>query len=382
MQELATAEMVRAHVRWNLTEGVGATRFTRIVEHFGDPVRAARAPAAALAEVPGISRSLADRLVRSRDAAGVDEELDRALALGAGIIVRGDPRFPPGLRQIPDPPILLYVRGTLLREDLIAVAVVGSRRGSVYGREQARRFGELLGEAGIVVVSGLARGVDACAHHGALAAGGRTLAVLGNGLAEIYPPENVALAEQVAGQGALLSELPLTSPARAGHFPARNRIIAGLTLGTLVIEAAERSGALITARLAGEYDREVFALPGQVDAALARGPNGLIRDQSAKLVAGLPDILDALGDLGRLLQAEPTTLHPVEAAGPAEGDLPDDLRRVFAAIPATPVDQELLIARLDLPLGQVLAALTTLELRGRITRHPGPAYARAVRHSK
>ena len=373
-------EVLRAHVRWNLTRGVGATRFARIREHFGDAVQALGATASELHAVPGISTKQADAIARARDVASIDEELDRASALGVTIVPQGAATFPPGLREMPDPPILLYVGGTLRAEDVIAVAVVGSRRPTVYGGEQARRFAELLGEGGITVVSGLARGVDAFAHHGALGVGGRTLAVLGSGMAEIYPPENAALAARIRENGALLSELPLTTPVRAGNFPARNRIIAGLSLGTLVIEAAQRSGALITARLANEYNREVFAVPGPVDGPLSQGPNGLIRDQAAKLVTGLPDILAELGDLGRLLLAPAGTQNTAAAEAPAAPpDLPPDLARVLAAIPATPIAQERLVERLGLALGELLACLTTLELRGLIHRRPGPAFVRAVR---
>jgi DNA processing protein len=248
------------------------------------------------------------------------------------------------------------------------------------------------------VVSGLARGIDAFAHHGAVDAGGRSIAVMGRGLDDVYPPENKALADKVLEHGAWISELPIRAEVRAGNFPGRNRIIAGLTLGTLVVEAAARSGALITARLASEYNREVFAVPGRVQDAMSIGTNALIRDSGAKLVTGLDDILAELGDVGRVFAgptdeqanaagspapdsgahapaAEPGPLFAVTANTSATS-LTATERRVLAVLPNEPVLADVVIRAAELPVGDVLAALTALQLKGLAQRWPGNLVAR------
>ena len=376
------SESARPHLIWSLTEGVGPILYTRILEHFGSASEALDAPARALEQIRGVGRSSSDRIVATRGADAAGREIERARSLGVRILCREDADYPEGLRRIPDAPIVLYVRGDVTRADTLALAVVGSRRCSIYGSEQARRFGELLAGAGFTVVSGLARGVDAFAHHGAVDAGGRSIAVLGSGLREAYPPENRPLAERLLTSGAWISELPLDVPVRAENFPSRNRIIAGMTLGTLVVEAAQRSGALITARLAGEYNREVFALPGRLDEPMACGTNALIRDGAAKLVTGLDDILAELGDVGRLMAPdEPERPPPAAASVTNEGllaaaRLTDVEERVYAAIEATPTPQDRVLATADVGAGETLAALTSLELKGLIRRLPGHLVAR------
>lgn len=388
-----------ACLRWALTPGIGPLTFARLTESFGSAAQAWEASAAQLERVNGIGRSAAARIVdaRSQAADAASREIDQAIRLGVRIIGRDDPDYPPGLRQVPDAPIVLYVRGQLLPTDAVALAVVGSRHCSIYGGEQARRFGELLAGAGLTVVSGLARGIDALAHHGALDAAGRSIAVLGCGLSHVYPPENLALAERLLERGAWMSELPLDFPVRAENFPARNRIIAGMTLGTLVVEAPLRSGALITARLAAEYNREVFAIPGRVGDPASAGTNALIRDGQAKLVTCLDDILDELGDVAAALRAGADHPRPVSNSGrhgpPAPGPagasesladapappvpaLSDEERRVLEAVPPEPVLQEQVLQRAALPTGQVLSALTTLELKGLVRRLPGQMVVR------
>lgn len=369
----------RVHLRWALTAGMGPLTFQRLLIQFGDAERALGLPAGELATLKGVGQATAEQMVRSRDAADVDSEIAAAAERGARIICLADAEYPPGLKRIPDPPLVLYVRGELRPTDAVAVAVVGSRRCSIYGSEQARRFGELLAGAGLTVVSGLARGIDAFAHHGALDAGGRTIAVMGRGLNEIYPPENAALADRLLGMGAWVSELPMHAGALAGNFPGRNRIIAGMTLGTLVVEAAQRSGALITARLASEYNREVFAIPGRVQDAMSSGTNRLIRDGGAKLVTDLEDILCELGEVGLALRPNTQGELPLEtpgetgktpvAAGPAS--LTAAERRVYDAIGYEPLLADMVLRAAELPAGVVLGALTALELKGLIQRLPG-----------
>ncbi|MGE0479045.1 MAG: DNA-processing protein DprA [Phycisphaerae bacterium] len=389
----------RDHLLLAMCAGVGPIRFAAMVERFGGPAEAARASTNELCELKGVGRDTAEQIVRSRDAARVDAEIAAAEELGARIVCRADPEYPEGLRRIPDAPIVLYVKGELRPTDAISVAIVGSRRCTIYGSEQARRFGELLAQAGFTIVSGLARGIDAFAMHGAADVGGRAIAVMGNGLHEIYPPENRALAEKLLERGAWMSELPLQTAARAENFPSRNRIIAGITLGTLVVEAAQRSGALITARLATEYNREVFAVPGRVQDPMSFGTNGLIRDGAAKLVMTLEDVLDEFGELGRTLgrpTAAAETLFDSGAAasvgasagsdaglgvdGAADAGLSSVERRVLDAMGSEPVLVSDVVSRLsDVSSGEVLAAFTSLELRGLAARLPGQRVARRRR---
>ena len=299
------------------------------------------------------------------------------------IICRADPDYPEGLKRIPDGPIVLYVKGELRPTDAIALAIVGSRRCTIYGSEQARRFGELLAGAGFTVVSGLARGIDAFAHHGAVEAGGRSIAVMGRGLTEVYPPENAALASKILENGAWVTELPMQAAVRAENFPSRNRIIAGMTLGTLVVEAAARSGALITARLASEYNREVFAVPGRVQDPMSFGTNALIRDGAAKLVMSLEDILDELGEVGermrRVIDTGASRASATNDAAQSEepgaarppGPLSAAESRVYEILGYDPVLQDVVLRAAELPAGEVLAALTALELKGLVRRLPG-----------
>src|SRR5690606_27078295 len=233
-------------------------------------------------------------LRRAADAAA--HELEQARALGVTLLSLEDADYPPLLREIPNPPLVLYMKGDLQPRDLNAVAIVGSRKCSHYGREQAERFGSLLAGAGVTVISGGARGVDSAAHRGAIRhPDGRTIAVLGCGIDITYPPENQSLFEQIAARGAVISEYPIGTQPLAENFPRRNRIVSGMSRGVLVIEADTRSGALITARQAADdHNRPVMAIPGRVDNPLSAGPHALIRD-GATLVTSLEDILDALG---------------------------------------------------------------------------------------
>ncbi len=397
-------EALLAHLHWTLTDGVGPVLFSRIVERFGDAATGFTVPAAELANIKGIGLDRAGKIVAQRDDArrAAEAEVAAAAEQGVRILCRDDVEYPHGLKQIDDAPIVLFVKGELRPTDHLALGIVGSRRCSIYGSEQARRFGELLAGAGFTIVSGLARGIDAFAHHGAVDAGGRTLAVMGSGLNDIYPPENRALAEKLLSSGAWISELPLRTVVRASNFPARNRIIAGLSLGVLVVEAAARSGALITARLASEYNREVFAIPGRVQDPMSIGTNKLIRDGGAKLVTCLEDILDELGETGAKMRGATTSPAPPHAATrslfeqqaiapasdedgplsassdpPAPPSLSPIEQRAYAALAAgDAMSQDALIRLLGAPAGEALAALTALELKGLVRRLPGQQICR------
>jgi DNA processing protein len=287
---------------------------------------------------------------------------------GARVICWSDPAYPEPLRHIADPPLALTVRGMLGEPGQIAVAVVGARRASEYGRRLATELATGLAQAGLVVVSGLAAGIDAAAHRGALAAGGRTVAVLGTGIDRVYPTWHTELADEIARTGGLVSEFPCGAPPLAYHFPRRNRLISGLTLGTIVVEAAEQSGSLITARYALEQGREVFAVPGPAGVAAHRGPHRLIQ-QGAKLVTSVEDVLE---ELAPALVARVATARVAAAAG----DLTPAERAVLDAVGGEGRHVDEVMQRAGLPAGPALETLLALELRGLVHQLPGKRFRR------
>jgi len=316
-----------------------------------------------LREVAGVGPKLAARIRAARDEVDVDAELATCREHNIEVIGDDEPEYPAALREIHDPPPFLFLSGELLPRDALAIAIVGSRHCTPYGRRQAERLAGSLSRAGLTVVSGLARGTDAAAHRGALEANGRTLAVLGSGLLNVYPPEHRELAFDVKQQGALLSELPPHCGPSGGTFPQRNRLISGMTLGVVVIEAAERSGALITARHAMEQGREVFALPGPVDSRMSRGCHRLLRD-GAKLVETADDVLEELGPL-----CAPADTNDGEVIRhPAELALNDVERNILQAIDVRPTLVDQVAETTGLPVHRVLSTLSVLEMRHLIRR--------------
>jgi DNA processing protein len=374
-------ESFLAHVRLACVPGVGSVARQRLLERFGSPQGVFAASPSELAGVPKVGRKLAQLIPEFAMSSVAEETLELCRRRGVEILVEGGPGYPRLLSQIPDPPGMLFVRGRLEPCDALAVAIVGSRHATAYGRRVAHQLAGGLARAGYTIVSGLARGIDHAAHRGALDAGGRTLAVLGSGVLEIYPPEHADLAVEVVRQGALMSEAPPLSAPQAGAFPSRNRIVSGLTLGTVVVEAADRSGALITARLAGEQGREVFAVPGPIDSRTSRGCHRLIRD-GAKLVETVDDILEEFGPLFEKAVAADGR----EVQSPAELRLDDVERTVLAALDgqladagggAASVDLDELVAASGLAVSRVLAAIGVLEARRIARRLPGNRVARA-----
>ena len=369
-------------IRLIRADGVGPVTFARLLKRFGSVDAALGASVSGLAKVEGIGLKTAERIASSRGRFDTGAELASAEKLGVTIIHRQDRRYPAMLKQIYDPPPVLYVKGSIERTDNVAVAIVGSRRSSLYGQEQSSRLAHLLAAAGFTIVSGMARGIDTAAHSGALAAGGRTIAVQGCGLANVFPPENVKLFGLISGSGACISELPLRAEPLAENFPPRNRIIAGLCLGTIVIEAGLRSGALITAKTALESNREVMAVPGKIDSALSRGPHQLIK-QGAKLVESVEDVVEALGYFGEQLR-EHTTLAAREATERVDRPLFDagklNLRghekTIYEALGKEPIHIDQVIAETDLPAGAVNASVMSLRLKGLIKQQPGNLFAR------
>ncbi len=373
-----------------MASGIGPIRVQKLLKHLGTIDNILSASHTRLTGVEGIGDKGARAILNARSNDLIETEIELAADHGVRILCLEDDSYPAALRHIPDPPTCLYVRGQLEPNDAISLAIVGTRRCSHYGREQASRFGLLLGQAGFTVVSGLARGIDGLAHTGALRANGRTIAVLGNGLSNIYPPEHADLADKIEKNGAVVSELPMEAGPGAKNFPGRNRIIIGLSLGVLVVEAPKRSGALITARLANEYNREVFSIPGRIDQPeYTAGTNGLIRDGSSKLITCLADILDELGDVGSIMGR----CDGPSGAKSAAPSTDQSSNTETQTLPLTTVEASIVKAvgqgyetvddiaeATGQSISSVLSALTALQLKGQISQLPGQQYV--LRKSK
>lgn len=363
-------------------DNVGSTTFSKLIKYFGSVDRALRASVSELAKVEGIGYKKAEQIASTRGKFDVKTELELAAKLGVSIINLDDERYPPALRQIYDPPPVIYIKGSFDREDNLAISIVGSRRCSLYGQEQASQLAHFLSSAGFTICSGMARGIDTAAHQGALSAGGRTIAVQGCGLANIYPPENKKLFKLITESGACISELPLQYEPKSENFPPRNRIIAGLSLGTIVVEAGQRSGALITARMAMENNREVMAVPGKIDSPLSKGPHKLIK-QGAKLVESVEDVMEALGYIGEQLE-EHVSMAARKAAENVETPLFEikelklsgHEKTIFETLSKEPLHIEQIIAGTDLAAGSVNASLVSLRLKGLIKQLPGSMFVR------
>jgi DNA processing protein len=342
-----------------------------LLERFGSARSVLQARADELQRVPHIGAKLAEDLSRSMGTADVPAEMERMARHHVQLLVLGSPAYPSALATIADPPHLLYVRGSLEPGDVRAVAMVGSRHCTAYGRRVAEHLARGLARAGVVVISGLARGIDACAHRGALQGGGRTLAVLAGGLSRIYPPEHKDLAEEVAAAGALVSEASMEMAPMAGMFPARNRIISGMARGVVIIEAAEKSGALITARHAAEQGRTVFAVPGPVDCTTSSGTNALLR-QGAILVRDADDILEELDGVAAVKSR--TASSPAAVAPPP--DLDETQRRIWDFLAGQPRHLDEMAQQLGFKVPQLSTALMTLEMKRVVRRLPGNRYER------
>jgi DNA processing protein len=355
-----------SQLRLSLVSGVGPRLRKALLARFETAANVFAAAPADLRAVPGIGAELTRRIAVAREEIDVAEEMRLCAAGGIAIVSESDAVYPRALREIHDPPGILFMRGDLRPCDALAIAIVGSRHATRYGIEQAERLAASLSRAGLTVVSGLARGIDAAAHRGALAAGGRTLAVLGSGLSNIYPPEHEELAGEVAAHGALLSEAPPRSPPLSGAFPQRNRIITGLSLGVIVVEASSQSGALISARHAMEQGREVFAVPGRIDSRMSRGCHRLIRD-GARLVETADDVLEELGPL----VAATSKADGQEVHHPAELLLNELEQQVLAAVGSEPTTIDAVVAASGLPTGSVLATVSALEMRRLVRRLSG-----------
>ena len=361
--------ILRDLVGMNMTLGVTVADYERLVERLGSHEAVRRASAADLHAAGGIAPRLAREFVRIRSNSDDEEELHQARESGIALVPFTDPGYPALLRRTPAPPLVLYVQGALEPADAVALAIVGTRQPTHYGATQAARLAAGLAARGMTIVSGFARGIDTAAHRGALDGGGRTVAVLGAGLARLYPRENAPLADEVAEHGALVSEFPLHTPPLRPYFPRRNRIVSGLALGVVVIEAGARSGALVTADWALAQGREVLALPGRVDRAQSRGCHQLIK-QGAKLVEFEGDILDALGEVGATLApSRPSTPRPAP-------ELSADQAAVLEAVGDEPTQIDAIIDASALPPHTVASVLMVLELNKLVAQLEGKHFVR------
>ncbi len=352
--------------------GVGNLLYKRLITHFGTPGRALRAAAGELGRVKGVNRRVIETIRRHRTPAWIHKELEVAAEKRIRIITFSDSDYPSLLRQIPDPPPFFYMSGSL---DGVtnAVAMVGSRHATPYGLSTTRRLSHDLAKIGFTVVSGMARGIDTAAHEGALGGGGKTIAVLGSGLERIYPAENLPLSKRIAQSGAVISEFSLMAEPDGHHFPMRNRVISGLSLGTVVVEATRRSGSLITARLAAEQNREVFAVPGSVQSFKSTGTHTLIKS-GAKLVEHARDIIE---EFANIMAPPPTAQAPVEESTPSKPppELTPDETRVLNALSPYPIHIDELARSIAMDSGRASSALLMLELKGLIRQDPGKLFS-------
>ena len=354
----------------NMLPTVGPVRLRKLLEVFKEPQQILSAKRSELRKVEGIGGEVADQIASWESIVDLAAELARIRDFGATVITQQSPSYPKSLREIHAPPIVLYLWGELNERDHHAIGIIGARRTTHYGTESAKKLAYQVAYAGLTVISGLARGIDTAAHQGALAAKGRTIAVIGSGLSKLYPPENRGLAEKIRdGNGAIVSEFSMEIEPDRQTFPMRNRIIAGWSHGIVVVEAGLNSGALITASQAVEQGRSVYAVPGHINAPSALGSNRLIQ-QGAKLVMDASDILD---DLQILL---PETKPSPEAAARPLPPLSEDERRVYEAINSTetPIDQ--ISAKCDLPSAIVSSTLLRLELKRLVKQLPGKYFVK------
>lgn len=367
----------RALIGLSLVPGVGPGRLRALLAHFELPSAVFDTSRSALEKVDGVGPQTAEAILTFDDEAAVDREIDRAETLGAELISPWDARFPDQLQEIYDPPAYLWMRGTLPDALAPMITIVGTRSCTDYGRAQAHHFASELARRGFTIVSGLAYGIDGAAHKGALDVGGRTVAVLGSGVGHIYPSKHKSLATRIVENGALLSEYPVDAEPEAPNFPERNRILSGLALGTLVVESFSEGGALITARLALEQNREVFAVPGAITKDSSRGANRLIQRGHAKLVMEVEDLLEELPDV---TVQDPKEVD-AEVVASTEADPVEDLSAeealLYESLTDRPVHIDALCAETEMDPSTALVHLLELEFKGLVRQLAGKQFRRA-----
>lgn len=348
--------------------GIGSHRIRKLVGHFGSPKAVLDAGTQELCHVDGIDEKTARNIQQKVDRSFADEELSRIEKQGAHLVIYWDPKYPKMLKKIYDPPVLLYVMGVLDEKEENRIAVVGTRSPSQYGRWVAERFGEDFATRGITVVSGMARGIDTWAHRGALKGGGKTIAVLGCGLNVVYPAENRKLYKMIADSGAVLSEFPMNAEPAGVHFPRRNRIISGLSFGTVVVEAGEKSGALITAYMALDQGREVFAVPGSIRSSKTKGTHRLIKE-GAKLVESLEDVLAEI----------PQWKEKGKKRGKKRDVsklLSDGEKRLWGVLSEEPIHIDRITMKAKITTSEALAMLLSMELKNCVKQLSGMMFVR------
>jgi len=369
-----SAEDVSDWIALNMIPGVGGATYRRLLNFFGSPGAALRASLKDLNRIRGLTPAVCQSIVDKRDKVSIDREMEMIQQRGCKIITIHDESYPPNLKAIYDPPQVLYVRGDLLPSDSMAVSIVGTRSASPYGKMVAEQISGHLAAKGITVISGMAYGIDTAAHKGCLNAGGRTIAVLGNGLSVVYPARNIKLMEEAIHSGALISEFPMSMRPLRNNFPRRNRVISGLSLGTMVVEAPKRSGALITADFALEQGREVFAVPGQIFSETSGGTHDLIK-QGAKLVESVEDIIEELPSYA----LQPVTEEDFKAEEERmEIQLSADEKAVWKVIGSDQTHIDDISRQANLPSYKVSAALVMLELKGLVQQSAGKMFMKKV----
>jgi DNA processing protein len=361
-----------AMVALNLISGVGSVRVRQLLEHFGDPPVVLSASRQQLLQIRGIGEDTAEAIANWEKTVDLAAEMKRIAEFGCRILIQTDLEYPQLLRQIYDPPVVLYIKGQLLPKDKNAVAIVGSRLTTHYGIEVARKLAYQLAYLGVTVVSGGARGIDSAAHLGALAAKGRNVAVYGTGINCCWPSENKQLFDRISESGALITQFPFNRPGDKQSFPIRNRIVAGMTLGTVVVEANLTSGALITANFANEYGRQVFAVPGRIDSPRSKGCHDLIK-KGAKLCEGVEDILSEFEYLFPPSNRPPST---AETGILPAMELPENEQRVFDALSHEEISIDDVIRKSGLPSSAVSVALLSLEMKRLVRQLPGKMFLR------
>ncbi|MDA3960025.1 MAG: DNA-processing protein DprA [Planctomycetota bacterium] len=364
-----------AYLRLALVPGLGSITAHRLLDIVDTPAEVFNLPMRNLQAVDGIGGERARRIVDPRGNETVEAEQARCHQLGLRIVTLADPDYPKALRALSDPPLALWIKGSYEEQDRVGIAVVGPRTPSSYGHRQARLFSQGLARGGATVISGLARGIDTVAHEAALAVNGRTIAVIGSGFDHLYPKENADLAERIAdGHGCVLSEFPCATRPNQGTFPRRNRVVAALALATLVIEAGQRSGALITARLSGELGKEALVLPGPIDRPEHVGSNKLLRD-GATLITSLDDVYQELPPLATMAAA--STAGPADENNSHTTSLSQRERDIYKLLSDDPRSVDDLQRVCQLPSSQVTATMISLELRRLARKTPG-GYVRAL----
>ena len=395
-------------IHLNLIQGIGLKTVQVLRDVFGSTEKALQATPDELRKTDQLSPTVCDLLINKPVLYPIERELELIGKYGCQVVTLYDAAYPPHLKEIDTPPFVLYIRGELISEDALSISLVGSRNAKDYGRKVSYHLSYQLAQRGLTVVSGFARGIDTSAHRGALEAGGRTIAVMGNGLSVIYPATNSDLAEKIEASGALVSEFPMAARPKPRNFPRRNRIISGLTLGTVVVEASNRSGALITARLAAEQNREVFAVPGEIFSELSTGTHKLIND-GAKLINTVDDLLNELPPhvLNQIqpqsstasvpdrevtptyaptvkkndtkpVSSQPSHEAQTPVSAPPPPDLTPDEKAIFDALEVPSSHIDTLVRTTQLPISKVSSVLLMLELKGIVQQLPGKQFTKNI----